>query len=197
MSIVTSVLIGRIILLFQYKQTTAGFRLYKVAAATHTILASKNAEQGVDNIVDSLRYSAGKLMYRCYRAFGETSHENTHHQYPLLVNDLNEVADFWNFYTTHVRPVINDVNNNSFIGWLPTREMRRLRSLVKLCNQVECVISELILVDNKTISTCLTIVGNDVVQFIKADDVQELLSLKKAYDKLSVCWFTWLALLPR
>jgi hypothetical protein len=194
-SIVVSILTGRIILLLQYKLTNAGFRVNKVAAATHEIMVLSNVERKDGDVINSFRYSAGLFLYRCHKAFDAGQTENS--LYPLLTDNIEKEVDSWRFYNTHVRPVINDINNNSFIGWLPTIEMRRLRSLVKLCNQVEYVISEIALINQENRTKYMLGVGLDLVQFVNYDNQKELQPVKDAYEVLRKDWFRWISFLPK
>jgi hypothetical protein len=175
-SVVTSLAVWRFYVNWQFHQSTAGYRLNDVIEATRLLLGS-NGDAAATEAVLSTRYrnSLGPVLQQLFRAFGSGPSGCPGSQ-PLF--DGPEAGRIWEMYDAHVRPVITDINNNSFIGWLPgIPNIRRLLALQRLCFQIERALGAAQLVSNTE----------------QHEREQAVADLREASRKLRDCWETWVA----
>lgn len=182
---------------WQFKRSTAGFRLTNVVKATREI--TLKLEDSNDNYTGTLqnkyRFSFGVVIDWCSTTFGTQRISKVPGHFPPLV-DIN--TDRWEKFKLYVRPVVEDLNPYSFLGWLPfSRRMKQLRALVLLCNAIEAVVMEL--------DAVVQIDKNKGTSIVKAEDPgftinvigheiykTEIDHLTAKYTKLELAWNKWL-----
>jgi hypothetical protein len=141
-SSLTSILMGRFYLNWQYHESNSGYRQGKIIEATKEI--HNNIIEG-GGLVETLRIrhrnSLGLIIERFIKSFGTARIDVPPGSYPILynANDTNR----WSFYDENIKPVIADLNNNGFIGWVPwILNVKRMRTLWYLSHTLEEVIVE-------------------------------------------------------
>ncbi len=205
LDIISSPLVGYLIgfltsvylVYWQFKRSTAGFRLTNVVKATRVI--TLKLEDPNDNYTGTLqnkyRFSFGVVIDWCSTTFGTHRISKVPGHFPPLV-DIN--TDRWGKFKLYVRPVIEDLNPYSFLGWLPfSRRMKQLRTLVLLCNAIEAVVMEL--------DAVVQIDQNKGTSIVKAENpgftinIQgneshkvEIDLLLAKYEELELAWHKWL-----
>jgi hypothetical protein len=139
-SALTSFVLGRFYLNWQYHETHAGYRQARIIAATrelhHSLL---NDGEAAPALRIRHRNSLGLVIERFIQAFGTPQMKKQPGNYPVLYDP--EQAGSWHFYDEHIKPVMADLNNNGFIGWMPwILNMKRMRTLWHLSRRLEEVI---------------------------------------------------------
>lgn len=183
----------------QFEKSTAAFRLYNVILATKEIIEKLQDENDsyTGTLQNKYRYSLGVIIDWCASTFGTGKIEKVEGHYPPVV-DIN--ADRWEKFNLYVRPVIEDFNSFSFLGWLLWgKKMRQLRTLVTFCNSIESVVAELDLI--------VQIDKNNNTQIVKAQDPglvidvsntkykREIEKLLSKYGQMEIAWKRWIKLI--
>lgn len=187
------------LLYWQFKRSTGGNRITNVANATREIInkLQNTSDSYTGYLQNKFRFSLGVPIDWCGKTFGAPPNLPTKpNHYPPVV-DLGGV-DRWKKFRDNIRPVIEDVNPYSFLGWIPfNRRLKRLRKLVILCNAFEDVVMEL--------DAVIQIQENNNIVIVKAEDPGFVIetqahpahkiaieALLNKYAKLEVAWQCWL-----
>jgi len=150
-----NIIVGLWFSLDQFRSSMSGYRVKKVVEATRKII---NQEAGRSRERDRYRYSLGVILDELEQTFGRIG-DFKDKDWPCLVDynrEKHEVSkdengndiDRWKNFERYVRPVVDDINNSSFIGTYGlirylSKDVRQLYALTKLCNRLENVVSEL------------------------------------------------------
>ena len=141
-SFLTSILVGRFYLNWQYHESNSGYRQSKIIIATKEFIdciLNNNKKLSIDILRKKHRNSLGIIIERCIYSF-EISDNNSHSIYYPLLFDL-EKDNNWNFYDKNIRSVIVDLNNNAFIGWIPwILNVKRMKTLWYFTHTLETII---------------------------------------------------------
>jgi len=209
-NLITAVLVSY----YQFQFSTAGYRVKSTAKATeeiykaHTDEKKANTEKNhyIGQLRNKYRYSLGVIIDILVQIWEKDGREDAR---PRLVHykqkkgciydrDGNEGkgADRWDFFNQFIRPVIEDINTYSFIGWfgwcpLCPRRIRQLSSLTKLCSQLETVVSEF---DAAYGEDLVTIEKDEVKPTSKPDPEKMRETLGEVYSSLHDAWQEWLGL---
>ena len=136
------------------------------------------------------------------RTFGANSKPKRKGEY---ISMLKKDKDGWELFNLYVRPVINDINNFSFIGmfdFIPImrKKIIKLKKLMNLCVQLEDLTAELDsirlyekrkkikILDIKTKGGKLEIID----QGLDDEANKSIQMLKDEYNKLEIRWKEWL-----
>lgn len=185
------------LIFLQFKKSTAGFRLEHICIATKEIVAKlqdKN-DSYTGHLQNKHRFSLGVLIDWCATTFGTNTIAKKQGHFPPVV-DLN--SDKWHKFELYIRPVVQDINSYSFLGWLPfNKKMNQLKAIVKLCNAVEEVVAELDSIIQIQINKKIKIIEPDDPGFRinEKDNSQynsEIQSLLLKYKELEISWYNWL-----
>ncbi len=141
-SALTTLLVGRMYLNFQYHKSNAGYRQAKIIEATKVITAAlAHDDTSLLILRRTYKQALAPVIERLARTFGTQQLPRQTGMLPFFQE--KEEADGWQFYTTYLHPVMTDLNNNAFIGWLPfIPNVRRLTTLWEMCHQLENIITE-------------------------------------------------------
>lgn len=187
---------------FQFKKSSAGFRLQSVISSTQDIVDKLQDENDayVGLLRNKYRFSLGVVIDLLATTFGTKNIIKIKSHFPALVNID---GGRWEIFLIYVRPVIQDINSYSFLGWLPfSKKMKQLKALVALCNAIEAVVAELdavaqIDVNNSTtilkaedVGLTINLVGNEKYE-------SEIKLLYAKYEILETAWRNWLKLVNR
>lgn len=188
---------GVLLIYWQFSKSMAGYRLVKVEEATKSITNEyKSANSYTGTIKNKYRYSLGVLIDLLTKTFGAKGIPKSNDQY---ISMLKEEGDGWEFFNFYVRPVINDINQFSFIGWLIILpKMKKLKYLLNLCKQLENVTAELdsirLYARNNNLKI-LSIQENYILKINSQNDASanaKIEVLKNEYNKLEKYWNYWL-----
>lgn len=139
----SSILMGRFYLNRQYHESNSGYRQGKIMEATKEMLAASSSGISLSNdlLLTRHRNSLGAVIVRFLPSFGAGKGENLSGTFPLFW-DRGETDGFV-FYDSYVKPVMYDLNNNAFIGWVPwILNVKRMRTLWFITHLLEEVIIE-------------------------------------------------------
>ncbi len=197
----------------QFRKSTGGIRIKKVVDATkeypinETDKAIKKTK--VQMFRDRYRYSLGVIiddMIQVYEYNSENTQDKRHPLFPNLTKDLekNSYPDRWQKFDDFVRPVINDINPYSFLGWLnifQIKNIRQLKSISKLCISLEEVFSELDackeyeiskeIADNHILDTKSGTGLKIKLENVKDEDKMNYDKLTEAFQNLEKSWEHW------
>lgn len=198
---------------YQFKKSSAGHRLRKVIDATKEFCQKT---QNTSMLRDRYRYSLGVQIDAMLSTFGTDSSKDTSQNFPKFCEikklskpkeDGNPYADRWHQFDLYVRPVINDINPYSFLGWIPSfpflfSDINSLKKLSALCFAIENVVSELDACKEYEIHHSIpdsTILSDQNPPGITINFNQETEKHKPTYDRLfnsykelRKIWFLWL-----
>ena len=197
-SIICSIAVWRFFINWQFHRSTAGMRLLLVSECTQVLFAEEAVDPDIDIeefLSSRYRNSMGLIIARLW-SFWNTDQHPTTNSYPKMYEE--HAGDAWNFYEKHVRQVVIDINNNSFIGWLPGFPLvRKLLALQAICFQLEKVASCIYALHQKENNSEVALIENSMVGFtiqqlhgvrdckVAAELVHECRLLKK-------CWNKWI-----
>lgn len=193
-----SLLVGIVLIYWQFIKSMAGYRLKKVEDATCLIVNEmRSTISYTGTLRNKYRYSLGVLIDMLTRTFGAKDIPKLEGQFPSM---LNNAGDGWDLFNKYVRPVINDINDFSFIGWftlLP--QMKKLKKLLNLCKQIENLTAELDSIRLYAISMRIKILDikeeGSILEIIEQKDAgsnAKIKILKNEYDLLEKSWNEWL-----
>lgn len=122
-----------LVVYWQFRGSTAGHRVGWVADATREL--ETPSKTGPPR--SKFRYALGVIIDDLRKMQEDGTKDDG--KWPLLAGN----KDRWERFNKYVRPVLDDINNYSFLGWkgfffLP--RSRQLRNLAKLCVQIEDVV---------------------------------------------------------
>jgi hypothetical protein len=200
-SAITTFLIGRMYLNFQYHKSNAGYRQGKIIAATQEIKAGWLASiPEADALRNKYKSSLGLVIERLVRTYGTLPAAGAGDLHPLLHHPGH--ADAWSFFETHVRPVKADLNNNAFIGWIPVvPNVKKLTTLWEMCHQLENIViatAEIQALEKKYQAPVLAPEGDYAVRVKVAGEPEmqaRAAKLLKEYKLLQGHWYQWLKLI--
>ncbi len=200
-SAITTFLIGRMYLNFQYHKSNAGYRQGKIIAATREIKAGlPAASPEADALRNKYKSSLGLVIERLVRTYGTLPSAAPGDLHPLLHTPGH--ADPWSFFEAHVRPVKADLNNNAFIGWIPAvPNVKKLTTLWEMCHQMENIViatAEIQSLEKKYPSPVLQPEGDYAVRVRVAGEPEmatRAAKLLEEYNLLRGHWYQWLRLI--
>lgn len=152
---VSNIIVGLYFSWDQFQSSTSGYRLKKVVEATRKIF---DPEANISRERDRYRYSLGVIIDELKQTFGREGDfedkewpclvDYNSEKYELSKDENGNDIDRWKHFERYVRPVVDDINNSSFIGNYRlirsfSKDVRQLYALTKLCNHLENVVSEL------------------------------------------------------
>jgi hypothetical protein len=200
-SILTSLAVWRFYINWQYYRSTAGQRLNQVIEAMLYVLENDGKADDA-TIVETLntlhRNSLGAISLSLFKTFKANDQVMTNLPRILAITEKN----FWEVYDSHIRPVLTDINNNSFFGWLPgVPNVERLLTLQQLCFQLEKYIAHLELLDKRGLLDWITPIDRFRLQITPANSSKtnsypvEVRDLLQANQYLAEIWIKWIALI--
>jgi len=157
-SILSSMLVGRFYLNWQYHESNSGYRQAKIIVATQEFQDRMLRDQGlaIEELRKKHRNSLGIVIEQCIQSFDIPNAETTLVRYPILRDPRGKHG--WCFYDIHIRSVITDLNNNAFIGWIPwILNVKRMRTLWYFSHTLEDIIASQELLKNHEIQKEVTI----------------------------------------
>jgi hypothetical protein len=193
-----SAIAGLLLSYLQFSFSTAGYRVKMTVQATRKIVKARAENAYTETLRDKYRYSLGVIIDELAATFGTTDDFQENEPWPRLVNSSihlgddpqTEKKDRWSLFDQCIRPVIQDINIYSFIGWFrlcPT--ICQLSALVRLCNRLETVVGEL---DAAFGGGLVGLDTKDKVVRQPTTDPAKVQSLKKKYCDLHKAWLVWL-----
>jgi len=188
---------GLLLIYWQFTKSIAGYRLKKVEEATHLIInETKSTISYTGTLRNRYRYSLGVIIDLLIKTFGTKDIPKSEGSYLSM---LTVEGDGWHRFNFYVRPVINDINNFSFIGWLTLLpQMKKLKILLNLCIQLENITAELDsirLYSNSKGLNILSIKDGPILEIIEQKDASanaKIKILKNEYALLEKYWNEWL-----
>jgi hypothetical protein len=199
-------IVGALIIAYwQLHASTTGYRIRMTVDATKALTDLTEQSSKSRN---RYRYSLGVVLNQLADAFPRDTEFNPDGDWPCLVdfntnnpkaplkNDAGQNIDRWALFDRYVRPVINDINPYSFLRWIkihPT--ILQLDGLIRLCNQLEAVISELDAAlegDNPTVEVKMITESKAVIHVKDSSKVEPL---RNEYKQLHAAWHEWLRVL--
>lgn len=181
-SVFTTFLLSRVYLNLQYLHSNAGQRQSQIIKATRSVFEQQLTDEDRYSLSKVYHTSLGPLFYRLY-TFEQDAAGAT---LPCL-NGMGKEG--WHFYDQYIRPVRNDMNNNSFIGWLPYfANVERLKVIWKMCQRTEELITqvELLKMEGK-----VSITGNQLLISSSAKEDPEVRRLVLGYEDLYALTKKW------
>lgn len=198
-SSICSFLIGRIYLNRLYASSNSGHRQAAIILATKEILADAGEKRTVfsNALLKRHRHSLGALLQRMLHAYGVEDVPAT--MAPRLTNEGD--IDIWSFYEENIRPVKEDMNNNSFIGWLSfVHNVKLMTTLWDICHISEDIITNIAVIEAISVERNLPLpytLQNELLELsslAENDYGHYFTQLKQQYDQLQHKWRRWLKL---
>lgn len=193
-----SLSVGILLIYWQFTKSIAGYRLDKIEDATRLIINEiKSTNSYTGTLRSKYRYSLGVLIDMLTRTFGARDIPKTEGFYPSMLKDD---GDGWDLFNRYVRPVIDDINSFSFIGWLTLfPKMRKLKRLINLCKQLENITAELdsirLFANSKGIKILKIHDTGGITEILDQNDASsnvKIKELKDEYKLLEKRWNEWL-----
>jgi hypothetical protein len=144
-------LMGSLMLFYsQFRRSIAGYRVNMVVKATRDITKEQlRVNPYTSFFCDKYRFSLGVIIdaftnpaFACSREFlkGQASRRGP---WPRLIDSVE--TDRWQRFADHVRPVIDDINTYTFLGFIGPAipSLARLKALSDLCREIENVVGSL------------------------------------------------------
>lgn len=198
-SILSSLAVWRFYINWQYSQSTAGYRLKNIIEAMQLIIKEyESGETYKDEILCRYKHSLALPFYKMYIVYGLK--RNIKKIYPLFkIDDNNNSIDY---FKLAVWPTLVDINNNSFIGWLPgVPNVKRLLTIQKICFQIEKVTglyNTLNILEKKYNISVIKMLDDDVYELINHEKIQDYIdNLVNENIKLHELWFYWIELIQK
>lgn len=192
-------LVSLFVFYLQYKKSTASFRLKKVIDATKEAVQNDKNNLYMGYMRNRARYSLGVIIDSLIKSYKTNDNNRIPNHYPNLIFITGK--DRWDAFNFYVRPVIQDINPYSFLGWIPfNKEMKQLQLLVTLCNAIENVVSELDVVSliekNEEVKIIPEIVpGLMILKDGNEKYIDDIELLEKKYEELKNEWYKWLKII--
>ncbi|MCK5268536.1 MAG: hypothetical protein KAR07_10220 [Spirochaetes bacterium] len=197
--------VGTGLIYWQFFESIAGYRLKKIEDATIKIIDKKMSKKKyVGMLRNRYRYSLGVIIDILTNTYGSKNLPKQKEKYPFLI-DKDENRDGWALFDRYIRPVMDDINAYAFIGWfacLP--RMKKLKKLIKLCEQLENVTAELDYIQLLEKSESITILKLEptggVLEIIEHKDKSisdQIKTLKDVYKNLEQSWRKWLKVMGK
>lgn len=129
---------------WQFSKSNANERIKKIDRAIRDIVEEKKKlkngkvdDRTIAMLRNSNRFSLGVTLDRLTSAFDSNGVAIRDGSYPNFIDDI---GDRWSYYIHHVKPVVDDLNQFAFLGWLPIKKMRKLNLLIKLCYRLQSIV---------------------------------------------------------
>lgn len=193
-----SFLVGQALTYWQFNKSIAGYRLNKVILATREIIKTKASKSYTGPSRNRYRYSLGVIIDGLIGTYGTKEIKK---RKDLLPPMIHEEGDGWETFNKYVRPVLNDLNAYSFIGsliFIP--KMRKLKTLIALCEQFENITGELDAIRELAKSEKVEIFEfqGGAIKICRTDNqkiIDQVDNLLKENDLLEERWKKWLKLI--
>lgn len=200
-SVITSFLVGRFYLNLQYHKSNAGFRQQQIIDCTRALVHESGMKGTVPpELHIKYRYALSEVLEKLMACYGLKESDGKKlppQHYPVFQKDAS--GDEVQFFQEKIRPVMIDLNNNAFIGWINwVPNVQRLTTLWTLCFTLEKICTGLEYLKAKNV------VGEDqsihpigewlVVLKDHQGDQKEIDELKKHHETIRQLWYKWVAL---
>jgi hypothetical protein len=196
-SILTTFLIGRLYLNLQYHKSNAGFRQNEISKATHELIKQYN-DNGVigEEYHKKYKFALSIVLERLILSYGVEKQDKSSELYPVF---HGEHESAWDFYAEYIRPVMIDLNNNAFVGWINTvPNVKRLKVLWDICFALEKIIALTEFLNTQNFGHQLITIDHGSKQIkinVDINSIPELIELKKHYNIINKLWNNWLSFL--
>ncbi len=199
-SIITSFLIGRMYLNYQYLKSNAGFRQQKIIECTKELCGAHTINSQIDEDLHvKHKYALSYIVERMIRAYGINNCLSAEHHDELSVfphfEDKDGVSGVL-FFEEYIRPVMNDLNNNAFIGWFNwVPNVKRLTTLWNMCFYLEEITTNLAYLTSKNKSEKIYKLENGSLSFFDQSNYKKEIGIvRENHRKIKVLWCEWLIL---
>ncbi|MGB3179847.1 MAG: hypothetical protein WBB45_00545 [Cyclobacteriaceae bacterium] len=194
-SAITAFLIGRVYLNLQYHKSNAGFRQQAIIDCTKELVQEYKAKGQIDpDLHIKHRYGLSAVVETCLKYYGLSAADRKEGElYPYYHTPVadSEMA----FFEERIRPVMIDLNNNAFIGWINwVPNVQRLTTLWSICFSLEKVSQHLTYLLQKNGGAAIQSEGSGYRLGDTAVTSEEGKELKQQHTQIRDLWYKWLEL---
>ncbi|MFA0960730.1 hypothetical protein AB9P05_02880 [Roseivirga sp. BDSF3-8] len=194
-SAITAFLIGRVYLNLQYHKSNAGFRQQAIIDCTQELVQEYKANGQIDpHLHIKHRYGLSAVVETCLMHYGLSAADNKEEGvFPYFHAPVaeSEMA----FFEERIRPVMIDLNNNAFIGWINwVPNVQRLTTLWSICFSLEKVTQSLTYLSEKEGRTAVQNEDKKYRLSHSALASKEGIELKQQHEQIRQLWYKWLQL---
>jgi len=183
----------------QFDKSQSNYRLQRVINATEkAVFEYLNGDKNMGPIRSNFRYSFGVVIDNLISTYGISQPRGVlpmANKHPILVNSE---GDTWGLYNEYVRPVISDLNNHNIFGIMfRFQKFSKLKSLLKLCDQIEIVIGNIDSIRELERNHSKILSFENAMEIIPSEDNRikpHLFNINNELDRLNEYWQKWIEL---
>lgn len=205
--ILGSFIVAWVFFYMQYNKSTAAYRIRQIEEATKKIIDAKKKNRENREIAmlrNNYRFSLGVALDRITKTYSNSS-SPLEYPYPNFI-DYNEDekgnrSDGWGFFLGRIKPVIDDINQYSFIGWMPFPQRKKLKIIVNICYQLQKIVeTHDAIMDNSATKELIVFELTDR-EFFKINNSDDLFvqewktKLETEYNLLETYWREWISII--
>lgn len=193
-SVIGSFLFGRFYLNLQYHKSNAGFRQKQIIDCTTELVNEYMKNEKIDQDLHyKYQYALSEVIEKLIITYGTNpaiKRNLNKNEYPNFLKDgENSEIDF---FKENIRPIMIDLNNNAFIGWINwVPNVKRLTTLWDLCFTLEklTVNIEYLKTKNDSIISFKNglLIIKDTYEYSS-----EVETVKNSHEVIRKLWFKWL-----
>lgn len=221
-SIITNPIFGYVIgflsaiglIYWQFCKSIANRRLMKIQDALGRIIKERNDgkngkedDRTIAMLRNKYRFSLGVTIDRMTNTYDANGNRILNDFLPNFINYkpekstnkkeetiLKETGDRWNYYKDRIRPVIDDLTQFAFLGWIPSRKMKMLKLVVSFCYSVQSIVELHDAVMDKEEAKAGIVFdepNRSYFKIVKQEDQVAndwLTELENEYNKLAITW---------
>lgn len=201
-----SFIVAWVFFYMQYNKSTAAYRIRQIEEATKKIINAKkkNGEnREIAMLRNHYRYSLGVVLDRITKTYLNSS-SSLEYPYPNFIDydedgKGNRSCDGWRFFIERIKPVIDDINQYSFIGWMPSPYHKRLKIIVNICYQLQKIVETHDAIMDNSATIKLIAFELPYREFFRINNSDDLFvqkwktKLETEYNLLESYWREWVS----
>jgi hypothetical protein len=199
-SVIGSFLFGRFYLNLQYHKSNAGFRQQQIIDCTTDLIACYQKNGQIDQDLHiKYQYALSEVIEKLIITYGidpAIQKDINENEFPAFTNE--KLEDNIPFFKENIRPVMIDLNNNAFIGWINwVPNVKRLTTLWSLCFTLEELILNLdyLLAKQREVPNTMLSVKNGLLTVNDSKNYsKEIEKINKCHTTIKELWFNWITL---
>jgi hypothetical protein len=199
-SVIGSFLFGRFYLNLQYHKSNAGFRQQQIIDCTTDLIACYQKNGQIDQDLHiKYQYALSEVIEKLIITYGidpAIQKDINENEFPAFTNE--KLEDNIPFFKENIRPVMIDLNNNAFIGWINwVPNVKRLTTLWSLCFTLEELILNLdyLQAKQREVPNTMLSVKNGLLTVNDSKNYsKEIEKINKCHTTIKELWFNWITL---
>ncbi len=195
-SVIGSFLFGRFYLNLQYHKSNAGFRQQQIMDCTSDLLKEYRENGEIDQDLHvKYQYALSEVIEQMILVYGidpASPKSPSDGKFPALSKD-NQGSEI-SFFKENIRPIMIDLNNNAFIGWINwVPNVQRLTTLWSFCFTIEKITVNLEFLKVKQTADEIVSTQNGLVVIKENPEYKkEIDELKNDHELIKNLWFKWI-----